>query len=186
MCSYLFNPQYFYTIYSNIILPTILLVRAAWLANTLLYWITVTILSKENNLKSDCSHYAQCSSVIAGLHPQSPPSFCMETFSASITNFTALLPQSHDYSCFVSRRILAPPPTPIAKTHLYMCTRLYALCRHQSRIANVTCVWRWRHRGINPVIFHLRYLHIISYAVCSQTPREEDVNHTFEYLNRKV
>jgi hypothetical protein len=34
----------------------------------------------------------------------------MTTFSASLTNLTALLPQSHDCSCYVSRQILAPPP----------------------------------------------------------------------------
>ena len=31
-------------------------------------------------------------------------------FSASLTNRTILLPQSRDYSCYVSRPILAPPP----------------------------------------------------------------------------
>jgi len=34
----------------------------------------------------------------------------MATFSESLTNLTVLLPQSHDYSCCVSRRILAPAP----------------------------------------------------------------------------
>ena len=38
------------------------------------------------------------------------PSFCMATFSASLTNLTVLLPQSHDLSYYVSRRILAGPP----------------------------------------------------------------------------
>jgi hypothetical protein len=37
------------------------------------------------------------------------PSFCMTTFSASLTNHTALLPQSHDISFYVSRPVLAPP-----------------------------------------------------------------------------
>jgi len=31
------------------------------------------------------------------------------TFSASVTNPTVLLPHSRDYSCYVSRPILAPP-----------------------------------------------------------------------------
>jgi hypothetical protein len=35
------------------------------------------------------------------------PSFCTTTFSKSFTNFTALLPQSRDCSCYVRRRILA-------------------------------------------------------------------------------
>ena len=42
--------------------------------------------------------------------PQMSPSFWMTTFSASLTNLTALLPQSHDRSCYVSRPILAPLP----------------------------------------------------------------------------
>ena len=33
------------------------------------------------------------------------PSFCMTTFSASLTYLTALLPQSHDYSRYVNRPI---------------------------------------------------------------------------------
>ena len=37
-------------------------------------------------------------------------SFCMTTFSASLTNLTPLLPQSRDSSCYVSGPILAPPP----------------------------------------------------------------------------
>jgi hypothetical protein len=36
-------------------------------------------------------------------------SFCLTTFSASLTNLTVPLPQSRDCSCYVSRRILAPP-----------------------------------------------------------------------------
>ena len=38
------------------------------------------------------------------------PSFYMTTFNASLANLTAVLPQSRDYSCYVSRPILAPPP----------------------------------------------------------------------------
>ena len=37
-------------------------------------------------------------------------SFYMTSFSASLTNFTALLPQSSGSSCSVSRLTLAPPP----------------------------------------------------------------------------
>jgi hypothetical protein len=37
------------------------------------------------------------------------PSFYIKTVSESLTNLTAILPQSHDCSCYVSRRILAPP-----------------------------------------------------------------------------
>jgi hypothetical protein len=36
-------------------------------------------------------------------------SFWMKSFSASLTNLTALLPQSHDFSYYVSSSVLAPP-----------------------------------------------------------------------------
>jgi len=34
----------------------------------------------------------------------------MTAFRASLSNLMALLPQSHDCNCYVSRRTLAPPP----------------------------------------------------------------------------
>jgi hypothetical protein len=37
-------------------------------------------------------------------------SFFTTIFNARLTNFTALLPKSHDCSCYVSRPILATPP----------------------------------------------------------------------------
>jgi hypothetical protein len=37
------------------------------------------------------------------------PSLCMKTFSPKLTNITILLHQLHDWTCYVSRRILAPP-----------------------------------------------------------------------------
>jgi len=43
------------------------------------------------------------------------PSFCMKTLRASLTNLAALLPHSHDRSCYVSRPILAPPPFRLQK-----------------------------------------------------------------------
>ena len=43
------------------------------------------------------------------------PSFWMKTFNASLTNLTVLLPQSRDYSCYVSRPILAPAPLGLQK-----------------------------------------------------------------------
>ena len=36
--------------------------------------------------------------------------FYITTYIAGLTNLTALLPQSHDCSCYVSRPILTPPP----------------------------------------------------------------------------
>jgi hypothetical protein len=38
------------------------------------------------------------------------PSFCIKSFNASLTTFTALLPQSGDCGSYVSRPVLAPPP----------------------------------------------------------------------------
>ena len=38
------------------------------------------------------------------------PSFWKTTFCSGLTKFTALLPQLHDRSCYVSRPILAPQP----------------------------------------------------------------------------
>ena len=36
------------------------------------------------------------------------PSFCTKTVSAGLTKLTALLPQTRDCSCYISRRMLAP------------------------------------------------------------------------------
>ena len=43
------------------------------------------------------------------------PSFCVTTSSAILTHLTVFLPRSHDYSCYVSRPILAPPPLGMQK-----------------------------------------------------------------------
>jgi hypothetical protein len=82
------------------------------------------------------------------------PSFCTTTFSASLTNLTALLPQSRDTSCYVSRPILAPPPLWLQK-HTDLRAHYFAHCAdwwHQHRFAKVTCAWSWRLCGINPAI----------------------------------
>ena len=79
------------------------------------------------------------------------PSFYMTTFSASLTNLTALLPQSHDYSCYVSRPILAPPTLWLQKhTDLRAHDSAHVPnLWHQPRLAKVTCAWSWRLCGIN-------------------------------------
>ena len=80
----------------------------------------------------------------------------MTTFSASLTNLTALLPQSRDSSCYVSRPILAPPPLWLQK-HTDLRAHDFAHCPdlwHQPRLANVTCAWSWRLCGINPDILN--------------------------------
>jgi hypothetical protein len=61
-------------------------------------------------------------------HSQSAHHDALTTFSASLINLTALLPQSHDRSYDVSSPILAPPPL-IAETHRSMRTQLRALSR---------------------------------------------------------
>jgi hypothetical protein len=81
-------------------------------------------------------------------------SFCMSTFSARLTNLMALLPQSHYCSCYVGRRILAPPP-PWLQKHTDLHAHDFAHSPdlwHRPRLANVTCAWSWRLCGINPSI----------------------------------
>jgi hypothetical protein len=82
------------------------------------------------------------------------PSFCMTTFRASVTNLTALLPQSRDCSCYVSRRILAPPQLWLQK-HTGLRAHEFAHCAelwHQPRLANFACPCSWRLCGIDPCI----------------------------------
>jgi len=79
------------------------------------------------------------------------PSFCLTAFSASLSNLTALLPQSRDYSCYVSRLIVAPPPH---RLHNHTDLRVHDFAHfadfwRQPRLANVTCAWSWRLCGIN-------------------------------------
>ena len=110
----------------------------------------------------------------AGSHPQTLPHIAWQTFKFCLN-------QPHDVSCYVSRRILAAPTAHSAETHLptnaltyertYLRThlptnaltyeRIYlrvhgfahssGMWRHP-RLANVTCVCRWRLFGINPAI----------------------------------
>jgi len=90
----------------------------------------------------------------AGLNPQSPGHFCMTTFSASLTNLTALLPHSRDYSHYVRRPILAPPPLWLQE-HAELRARDLAHSTdmwHQPRLINVTCEWNGRLSGVNPTI----------------------------------
>jgi hypothetical protein len=69
----------------------------------------------------------------------------------------ALLPQSHDCSCYVSR--LAPPPLWLQKhTDLRAHDVAHSLdLWRQPRLANVTCAWCWRLCGIKSVVLtHVR------------------------------
>jgi len=82
------------------------------------------------------------------------PSFCMTSLSASSTNGTALLTQSHDCRCYISRRILAPPPLWLQK-HTDLRAHDFAHFLdlwHKPIPAKITCAWRWRPCLINPAI----------------------------------
>jgi hypothetical protein len=62
------------------------------------------------NSKEKDSDFLEYYAVYSKITSTKSRSFCMTTFSASLTNLTALLPQSRDCSYDVSRQILAPPP----------------------------------------------------------------------------
>jgi hypothetical protein len=82
------------------------------------------------------------------------PSCYITTFSASLTKLTAVLPQSRDYSCYVSRRTLAPPPLRLQK-HTDLCAHGFAHSAdvwHQPRLANLNCAWHRILCGIIPAI----------------------------------
>jgi hypothetical protein len=82
------------------------------------------------------------------------PSFCMTTPSAILTHLTVFQPQSRDYSCYVSRPILAPPPLWMHK-HTNLRTHDFAHCndlRLQPKLPSVACAWSWELCGINPAI----------------------------------
>jgi hypothetical protein len=52
----------------------------------------------------------ECESVYSRTGYTKSPSFCTITLRASFTNLTTLPTRSYDQSCYVNRRILAPPP----------------------------------------------------------------------------
>ena len=86
--------------------------------------------------------------------------FCMTTFSASLTDRTFFLLQSHDCSCYVSRPVLAAPPR-WRQIHTDLCAHDFAHSAdlwHQPRLANFTCAWKWGLNGINPPICYLSCL----------------------------
>jgi len=56
-----------------------------------------------NETPTSCAAYSRIISTKS-------PSFCMTTSSAILTHLAVFLPQSRDYTCYVSRPILAPPP----------------------------------------------------------------------------
>jgi hypothetical protein len=99
-------------------------------------------------------HYCLLINMYSGITSTKSPSFCVTTFSASLTKLMALLPQSHDCSCYVSRRIMKHPPLWLPKrTDL----RAHNLVHspdvwRRPRLANFTWARSWRLCGITPAI----------------------------------
>jgi hypothetical protein len=76
----------------------------------------------------------------------------MTSLSASSTNGTALLTHSHNCSCYVSRRTLAPPPLWLQKhTDLRAHDFAHFPDLWQPIPPNITCAWRWKPCLINPL-----------------------------------
>ena len=65
-----------------------------------------------------CTLSQNCSWNYSRITSTKSPPFCVTTFRASLcTCRTAILPQSHDFSSDVSRRILAPSPHSLISVH---------------------------------------------------------------------
>jgi len=74
----------------------------------------------------------------------------MKTFSASLSNLKVRLPKSHDCSCYVSRRILAPP---LIRLQKHTDPRAHDFAHspdlsQQPKLAYVTSAWSWRLCGL--------------------------------------
>ena len=77
--------------------------------------------------------------------------FCVVTFSTSLMHFTALLPQSHDCRCYVSRRTLARPPLWL-RHHADLHAHEFAHSPDvwlQPKLTDFSWIWSWRLCGIN-------------------------------------
>jgi len=95
------------------------------------------------------------------------PSFCMTTFSASLTNLTALPPKSDDCSCCVGTGTLVLPPLWLQK---HTDLRAHDLAHSaalwlQPSLANVTGAWSWRLCGIYLSIIVWKSVEWINLAV---------------------
>jgi len=74
----------------------------------------------------------------------------MTTFSVILSNLTALLPHSHDYVFYISRRTLAPPSI-CPQKHTDLGGHDFAHfpeLSDQSRLVQFTCALSWRLFGI--------------------------------------
>ena len=103
----------------------------------------------------EASHFILFSYVlfIAGLHPQSFPSYYVTTFGASLAKLTVLLPQPRDVSYYVTRPILTSTGlVPQKQTDLRAHDFAHSPVMWQARLTNVTETWNWRLCGINPAV----------------------------------
>jgi hypothetical protein len=96
------------------------------------------------------------------LHPWSPHHFTWQPSTRVSQTLRAVLPQSRDCSCYVSRPIPAPPPLWLQK-HTNLRAHDFAhsphLCR-QLRLFSFTCAWRWGLCRTNPAIYIYIYIYI--------------------------
>jgi hypothetical protein len=103
------------------------------------------------------------------------PSFCKATCCSSLTKPTALLPQSHDSSSYVSRPILAPPPLWLHK-HTDLRAHDFAHSPDlwlQPRLAKFTCAWSWKLRGNNLGILHRQTRKGVLHFGCLKLPNQQ-------------
>jgi hypothetical protein len=117
--------------------------------NFYLFSITTCAIRNILTFKKDSGNY-----MYSRIASTKYPSFCVTTFSASLTHLKVLLPQSRDCSCYVSRPIMPSPPLWLRKQ---TALRAHDLAHshdlwHQPRLANVTCSFSWRLCGINPAV----------------------------------
>jgi len=104
------------------------------------------------------------------------PSFCMTTFSASLTD----LPQSRDCSCYVSRPILAPPPLWLQK-QTDLRAHDFAHSPHlwyQPRLATFNCAWTWRLLGITTAITCAAIIGNVTQLTCGSSLYPIQLSHS--------
>ena len=111
-------------------------------------------------------------------------SFCMMTFSASLTNLMVLLPQSRDCICHTSRWILAPPPLKHTDLRAYDFAQSPDLW-HQPTLQKVTYICSWRLCVITPAI-PLLHFYVTSYIVYKWLIASNSVVRCFSIQNPVV
>jgi hypothetical protein len=119
-----------------------------------------------HDTRSMCDLYCQvCSRITSTISP----SFCMTTFSLSLTNLMALLPHSYDCNFYLSRWILACPPYWLQEhTYKCLCNLEHSPDFYQLRLAVVTCSWSCRLHGITSAIWKPLWGVLPSVVICEQ------------------